>query len=197
MKKAILVFIILCFAQSALAQTAPLTQAEYVKMLYALQKNPGGKTAIVEVLRKRGIAFVLTDGLRGLTRSKGGNDDELKRALEEAERRRQNPEGSRLPMPSETAEFIDKARAKALEAVAEMPDFVVKQLITRSDAYAGTGNWRPYDNLVIAVSYSTEKGEQYRVLAKNGAPVVNAVQAGNYNGLDGATSGGEFVEYLA
>ncbi|MEK7854833.1 MAG: hypothetical protein AAB288_02000, partial [Acidobacteriota bacterium] len=70
-----------------------------------------------------------------------------------------------------------------------------KQLITRSEAYAGTGNWRPYDNLIIAVSYSSEKGEQYKVLSKNGAP-VNSETANSYNGLDGATSGGEFVEDL-
>jgi hypothetical protein len=77
-----------------------------------------------------------------------------------------------------------------------MPDFVVKQIITRSEAFAGTGNWRPYDTLVLAVSYSSEKGEQYRVLAKNGAPVQDSVQSSNYSGLDGATSGGEFVEDL-
>ncbi len=197
MKIAFLALFLFTFTSITLPQDKPLSQSEYVRMLYTLQKNPSGKAEIIDTLRRRGIAFVLTDGVRGLTRSKGGNDDELKRALEEADRRRQNPEASKLPSAGETAGFIDKARAKALEVVDEMPDFVVKQLITRSEAYAGTGNWRPYDNLVIAVSFSTEKGEQYRVLAKNGAPVVNPVQAGNYNGLDGATSGGEFVEDLA
>lgn len=197
MKTALFFLTVLAFSITAFSQQKPLTQAEYVKMLYSLQKNPAGKADIVDALRRRGIAFTLTDGVRGLTRSKGGNDDELKRALEEAERRRQNPEASKLPAPTETAGFIEKARAKAFEVVEEMPDFVVKQLITRADAYAGTGNWRPYDTLVIAVSYSTEKGEQYRVLAKNGAPVQDSVVASSYNGLDGATSGGEFVEDLA
>jgi len=197
MKTALLFLTVLAFSVTAFSQQKPLTQAEYVKMLYSLQKNPAGKADVVDALRRRGIAFALTDGVRGLTRSKGGNDDELKRALEEAERRRQNPEASKLPSPTETAGFIEKARAKAFEVVEQMPDFVVKQLITRADAYAGTGNWRPYDTIVIAVSYSTEKGEQYRVLAKNGAPVQDSVVASSYNGLDGATSGGEFVEDLA
>ena len=67
-----------------------------------------------------------------------------------------------------------------------MPDFVVKQLITRAEAYAGTGNWKPYDTLVIAVSYSTERGEQYRLLAENGAPVQDSVTAKSYGGLEGA-----------
>jgi len=197
MKTAFFFLTVLAFSITVYSQQKPLTQAEYVKMLYSLQKNPAAKADIVDALRRRGIAFTLTDGVRGLTRSKAGNDDELKRALEEADRRRQNPEGSRLPSSAETAGVIEKARAKAFEVVEEMPDFVVKQLITRADAYAGTGNWRPYDTLVIAVSYSTEKGEQYRVLAKNGAPVQDSVVASSYNGLDGATSGGEFVEDLA
>jgi hypothetical protein len=197
MKKALLLILILVIALSAFSQAPPLTQTEYVKMLYALQKDPASKADIIDALRRRGIAFTLTDGVRGLTRSKGRNDEELKRALEEAERRRQNPQGSKLPSAAEIAGFIEKARVKNLEVVEEMPDFVVKQLITRSEAYAGTGNWKPYDNLVIAVSYSTEKGERYRVLSKNGAPVENPVQASSYSGLDGATSGGEFVEDLA
>ena len=197
MRFAVTLLVLVGFSAVAFPQQKPLTQAEYVKMLYALEKNPSTKTDVVDALRQRGIAFVLTDGVRGLTRSKGRNDEELKRALEEAERRRLDPEGSRLPAPNEIEGFIEKARGRALEAVAEMPDFVVKQLITRSEAYAGTGNWRPYDTLVIAVSYSSEKGEQYRLLAKNGAPVLDSVTKGSYSGLEGATSGGEFVEDLA
>jgi len=72
----------------------------------------------------------------------------------------------------------------------------VKQVINRSEAFAGTGNWRPLDTVIIAVSYSTEKGEQYRVLAVNGAPVESET-GNNYSGLSGSTTGGEFVEDLA
>lgn len=194
MKKALT--LVLFLAVFAFAQEAPLTQAEYVKMLYSLQKDPAVKDDIVEALRKRGIGFVLTDGIRSLTRSKGANDEELKRALEESERRRQNPEASKLPTAAETDNILEKTRTSTHDAVEQMPDFVVKQLITRSEAYAGTGNWKPYDNLVIGVSFSTEKGEQYRVLAKNGVPVTDSNVAGSYSGLDGATSGGEFVEDL-
>jgi hypothetical protein len=196
MKKVLLSVLFMGLVQFASAQQGPVTQAEYVKMLYSLQKDPGGKADIVDALRKRGIDFTLTDGLRSLTRTKGANDDELKRALEEAERRRRDPVGTKMPTLPESSEILEKTRANTHNAVEEMPDFVVKQLITRSEAYAGTGNWRPYDNLVIAVSYSTEKGEQYRVLAKNGAPVNDSAIAGSYSGLDGATSGGEFVEDL-
>lgn len=196
MKNFVLIFVILCFALSVFGQDKPLAQAEYVKMLYALQKDPGGKAGIIEALRKRGIDFVVTDGLRSLTRSKGANDEELKRALEEAGRRRLDPVGTKLPSTAEVSVILDKTRANTQNAVEEMPDFVVKQVITRSEAFAGTGNWRAYDNLVIGVSYSSEKGEQYRVLAKNGVPIADSVTANSYGGLDGATSGGEFVEDL-
>jgi hypothetical protein len=196
MKKIVFIFIILYFVQFVVAQDKPLTQAEYVKMLYALQKAPGGKPDIIEALRKRGIDFIVTDGIRGLTRSKGANDEDLKRALEEAGRHRLDPVGTKLPSQAEVSAILEKTRANTRNAVEEMPDFVVKQLITRSQAFAGTGNWRTYDNLVIGVSYSSLKGEQYRVLAKDGVSVTDSVTANSYIGLDGATSGGEFVEDL-
>lgn len=195
MKKAILLILTLTLFQYGYAQEKPVTQTEYVKMLYALQKNPGGSAAIVDALRRRGIDFPLTDGLRGLARSKSGNNEDLKRSIEEADRRRQNPDAAKLPTEKDASAILEKTRENTLALLADMPDFVVKQLITRSEAYAGTGNWRPYDNLIIAVSYSTERGEQYKVLSKNGAP-VNSETRNNYNGLDGATSGGEFVEDL-
>jgi hypothetical protein len=196
MKKIVLAFIVLLLVQLAVGQDKPLTQDEYVKMLYSAQKDPGKKADIIEALRKRGIAFVLTDGIRGLTRSKTANDDELKHALEEAERRRQNPETARLPSAKEAAEVLERSRVSTLAALDEMPDFVVKQVIARSEAYAGTGNWKPLDTVIIGVSYSTEKGEQYRVLSMNGAPVDSQTR-GDYSDLEGSTTGGEFVEGLA
>lgn len=194
MKKCLSVILIILAAIGAAAQERPIAQAEYVRMLYGI-KESSSIQPIVDALRKRGISFPVTDGIRGLTRSKSGNSEDLKRALEEAERRRQDPESAKLPTPADSAAILEKTRQNTLALVEEMPDFVVKQVITRSEAYAGTGNWRPYDNLVIGVSFSSEKGEQYRVLSKNGAP-ANSEVAQSYSGLDGATSGGEFVEDL-
>jgi hypothetical protein len=194
MKKFLILVLPAVMAISAIAQEKPVAQTEYVRMLYGI-KGAASVAPIVEALRRRGINFPVTDGIRGLTRSKSGNNEDLKRALEEAERRRQNPESTKLPAPADSASILEKTRENTLALVEEMPDFVVKQIITRSEAYAGTGNWKPYDNLVIGVSYSSEKGELYRVLSKNGAP-VNTEVSGSYSGLDGATSGGEFVEDL-
>ena len=196
MKKLVFVFIICCFAQSAFAQ-APLTQAEYVKMLYALQKNPADKADVVESLRKRGIGFVLTDGLRALTRSKGANDDELKRVLEEANRRRENPIAAQLPSSRESAALLEQATKKTLAAVDEMPDFVVKQQIQRSAAYAGTNNFRNLDRLVVAVSYRSTGEENYKVLSRNGVLQNTTEAKRSYEEVGGTSSTGEFVSMLA
>lgn len=185
------------FCVPVLAQEKPLTQAEYVQLLYGIERRSVNKSEVVDALRRRGIGFALNDGIRSLTRSKGANDDELKRALEEAERRRKDPEGTRLPTALETVGLIDKTRRKTLDAVGEMPDFVVKQQIQRSEAYAGTGNFRNLDKLIVAVSYRSSGEESYKLLSINGALQANAESKRSYEEAGGTSSTGEFVTMLA
>lgn len=192
------IFLLLLLVQIGFAQTAaPLTQTEYVKMLYAAQKSASGKTALIEAIRRRGLGFELTDGLRSLTRSKSGNDDELKRALDEAGRRRENPAAAQLPSEKEAAEILEKTRQNTLAAVEEMPDFVVKQQVQRSAAYAGTNNFRNLDRLVVAVSYRSSGEEDYKVLSVNGVLQENPQSKRSYSETGGTSSTGEFVSILA
>lgn len=191
----ILIFSVSVFAQAA--QQKPLTQAEYVKMLYDLQKTPAKKDEVVEAVRVRGIAFELTDGLRGLTTSKSRNDADLKRAVEEAERRRQNPIAAKLPTEKESTDILAKAREATLAALEEMPDFVVKQQIARSAAYAGTNNFRNLDRLVVAVSYRASGQEDYKTLSVNGIIQNNPQSKSSYEEVGGTSSTGEFVTVLA
>lgn len=174
-----------------------MTQTEYVKLLYALQKTPALRQDIRETVRKRGIAFVLTDGLRTLTASKAGNDEDLKRALEEADRRRSNPAGAQLPSAKEAAAVLEQTRKNTLEAVGEMPDFVVKQQIQRSWAFAGTGNFKNLDRLIVAVSYRSTGEEDYRVLSTNGILNNDPKPKQSYEETGGTSSTGEFVTMLA
>jgi len=197
MRKAVLLIFILTLSAVGFAQTAPITQSEYVKMLYALDKDFSGRTGIVEALRKRGIDFVVTDGLRSLTRSKGRNDDELKRAFEEAGRRRSAGATATPLSEKEAAAIIEQTRKKTLEAVDDMPDFVVKQQIQRSAAYAGTGNFRNLDRLVVAVSYKSSGEEEYKVLSMNGTIQPNPESKRSYEEAGGTSSTGEFVTVLA
>jgi hypothetical protein len=193
MKKALCLLLLLGFA--AFGQEKPLSQTEYVKMLYALQKSPGEKADIIDALRKRGIDFELNDGILGLTRSKSGNDEDIRSALQEAGRRHTNPQAAQLPSSAEAEALIATAREATTAALDDMPDFVVKQVISRSEAFAGTGNWKPIDTVIIATSYSADKGEQYRVLAINGAPVQSETSS-SYSNIEGSTTGGEFVDAL-
>lgn len=179
------------------AQAKPMTQAEFVGLLYSLQKTPATKADIISALRTRGINFEVTDGIRGLTRSKSGNDEEIRRALDEADRRRQNPELAKVPDKTEAEALLAKTRSKTLEAVAEMPDFVVKQAIQRSMAYAGTGTFRNQDSLVVAVSYRSSGDEEYKLLMKDGILQNDPKPSRSYEDAGGTSSTGEFVTMLA
>ncbi len=199
MKKVfILSFILLALCVSNFAQGKnPLTQAEYVRMLYASELDESKKSELIDAIRKRGIGFVLTSGLRSLTSTKSRNDSELKRTLEEANRRRENPSVGQIPKPEEVKKLIDQTRQNTLAAVEEMPDFVVKQRIKRSAAFAGTNNFRSLDRLIVAVSYRASGQEEYKLLSKNGVLQNNPKAKGSYEEVDGTTSTGEFVTVLA
>jgi len=45
----------------------PLTNQEFVSMLYQLPRHPEDRDRIVNEIRKRGIAFTVTPGLLSLT----------------------------------------------------------------------------------------------------------------------------------
>ncbi len=180
------------------AQTEqPLTSKEIVSLLYMLPRNPSMRDEIVEEIRRRGIGFPLTDGMRSVVATKSGNDSLLRRTLEEAERRRVNPTASALPSETEARELLERTRNVTLAAANAMPDFLVKQIIQRSYAYGNTGTWKPHDNLTLAVGYRANAGEEYRLLTRNGMPVPDEVRnSSDYTKYaPGATSSG--VEYVS
>ncbi|HBB89840.1 MAG TPA: hypothetical protein DC047_19720 [Blastocatellia bacterium] len=189
---------LICLQSAAAQSAAPLTSKELVTLVYQLPKHPELRDELVADIRKRGISFPLTDGMRSLVATKSGNDSLLRRTLEEAERRRVNPTVSTLPPEAEANELLERARAATLAAADAMPDFIVKQLIKRSRAYGNTNNWQPQDNLTIAVAYRANAGEQYKVLAVNGVPrAQETTQKRDYSkDVDpGTTSSG--VEYIS
>jgi len=195
--RSLIFVLILSFSITVLAQEKPLTQAEYVKMLYGLQKDPASRADIITALRKRGIDFVVNDGIRGLTRSKAGTDDELRRALEEAGRRQADPEAAKLPSDAGANEILEKTRKNTLDAVGDMPDFVVKQQIQRTWAFAGTGSYKSIDRLVVAVSYRSTGEEDYRLLSMNGILQNDPKAKSSYEDAGGTSSTGEFVTMLS
>lgn len=175
----------------------PLTQEEYVRMLYQAEQTPGKVEELVTMVRARGIAFELSRGLRSLTRSKTQSDAELIRTLEEANRRRENPRASARPPSRIALQLIEKTRANTIAAVDEMPDFVVKQRIRRSVAYAGTNNFQGLDRLIVAVSYRADGREEYRLLSQNGVVKSESRNRSDYSEVGGTSSTGEFVTVLS
>jgi hypothetical protein len=200
--KFLFIFLILFLSVSAAAQELKqLTNQEFVSLLYQLPRNPSMRDELIEQIRKRGIAFPLTDGMRGLVATKSGNDALLRRTLEEAERRRVNPAASTLPSEAEGTELLDRTRNVTLAAANAMPDFLVKQIIKRFVAYGNTANWRQQDNLTIAVGYRANMGEEYKVLTVDGMPVGDDVKASNdyskYAPKGASSSGVEYISALA
>src|SRR5215213_4030638 len=176
-----IILLVSCVAVSA-QDPKPLTNQEFVSLLYQLQRNPDTRDDLLEQIRKRGIGFALTDGMRSLVATKSGNDALLRRTLEEAERR----------------ELLERTRNVTLAAANAMPDFLVKQIIKRSVAYGNTANWIPQDNLTLAVGYRANVGEEYKLLTVNGMPAGPDAQAGGYYSKyapKGASSSG--VEYIS
>jgi hypothetical protein len=178
-----------------LQQGPPLTNEEFVRRLYQLPAHPDENEKLVDDIRKRGIGFPITSGLRSLIATKSGNDASLIHTLEEAERRRTNPTvATPLPPLAETNELLEQARKATLGAADTMPDYLVKQQITRSRAFGQSRNWSPYDRLTIAVSYRQSAGEDYKLLTINGMP---ATDDQSYNmKLGGTISTGEYVSAL-
>jgi uncharacterized membrane protein YkoI len=175
----------------------PLTSQELVQLVYQLPTHPEMRDQIVEEIRKRGIGFALTNGLLSIVATKSGNDALLRRTLEEAERRRLNPTTSVLPSEAEASDILAKTRNITLAAAEAMPDFIVRQRITRSYARGNTENWIVADHLTVAVSYRVSAGEQYKLLTINGLPPdKDAPERNDYTQAGGTSSTGEYVSQL-
>lgn len=177
----------------------PLTNQEYVSLLQQLPRHPEERDKLIDEIRKRGIGFAITPGLLNLTATKSGNDSLLRHTLEEANRRRLNPALAALPPSAEAVELLERTRKATLGAATHMPDYLVKQQITRSRAFGATSNWNVYDRLSIAVSYRQNVGEQYKLLSVNGLPPsVDEKEGSSYGDrLGGTTSSGEYVSMLS
>lgn len=182
-----------------LKQGPPLTNQEYVALLYQIPAHPQERDRLIDEIRKRGIGFPITPGLLSLTATKSGNDSLLRHTLEEANRRRLDPATASLPSSAEALDLLERTRKATLGAAERMPDYLVKQQITRSRALGTTSNWMVYDRLSIAVSYRASAGEQYKLLSVNGMPPSVDEREGSSYGdkLGGTTSSGEYVSMLA
>ena len=166
-------------------------------MVQQIPNNAAAKEQLVAAIRERGLGFTLTSGLRSLVATKSGNDVLLRRTLEEAERRRENPTASALPSAAEGNALLDKAREATKGATEGMPDFTVKQIISRYHSPGGLNNWTLDDRLTVAVGYRQSGQEDYKLLAINDLPFEKNQNGQGYQQAGGASSTGEFVTVLS
>ena len=137
MKKAACLLLLLSFA--VFGQDKPSPNPNTSKCSTPFRRIPRRKLTYLTPFASAGIDFEINDGILGLTRSKAANDEDVQSALEEAGRRHANPDAAKLPSAAEADALIVKAREATAAALDDMPDFVVKQVISRSDAFAGYG----------------------------------------------------------
>jgi len=88
--------------------------------------------------------------------------------------------------------LIEQARYHALDFAADLPNFVVTQLVTRSVQQPGARDWRIQDRLDVQLTYRADKGEEYKLVSVDGRPARQS-----YDQLGGSTSAGEFGSFLA
>ncbi len=165
-------------------------------MVTRLSSQPENLPNVIEELRSRGISFEVTRGIRSVVATRSRNDATLRRTLDEAERRRLNPNNSIVPPAAESAALLEEARAATLAAAEGLPDFLVKQLVTRSYARGTSKSWITSDRLTVLVSYREGLGERYKLMFKNDQAVTDEGERGSYAQTGGATSTGEFASRL-
>lgn len=186
-------------AQTSSSLSAPLSNAEFVKLLNQLPSRPESLEALIAIIRERGIGFEITSGLQSLIATRSRNDATLRRTIDEALRRKTNPTASTLPPEAEAISLLERARTATLEAAKQMPDFVVQQKINRSYAYGTSSrNFIPSDRLTVLVTYREGLGERYKLMMKNDLPVPqDEGEKGDYSQERGTSSTGEFASILA
>jgi hypothetical protein len=186
------------FAQSW-ATKGPLSRQELVQLITQLPKQPDPHDKIFEEIRNRGIGFALTDDIRTLVTSKGGRDTFLRDILEGADRRRAQRVVAAGFTEAEVNTLLNRTKAATLAALEGLPDFMVKQSITRAIAYDSPPTWLPRDTLLVRVRYQQSGSEEYKLLSINGRPPRENVKAGmDYSDyVGGASSAGEYVSALA
>jgi hypothetical protein len=198
-------------ATSGAAQNPkPFTKSEILTLIKQAETGPHevSQGDIAVEVQRRGVDFVVDDKVLDEFRRAGARSfllNAIKRALEESTRPRMDsqepipddpdsPEARRRAQLEALARLplIEQARYYALDFANELPNFVVNQVVTRYLERSNSRNWQLQDKLEIELTYQSDKGEQFKMLAIDGKPTSST-----YESLGGSTSTGEFGSVLA
>jgi hypothetical protein len=188
----------------------PFSKYEILTLIKQAETGPHevSQGDIAVEVQRRGVDFVVDDKVLEEFRRAGARSfllNAIKRALEESTRPRmeshdaipddpESPEAKRRAQLEALARlpFIEQARYYALDFASELPNFVVNQVVTRYAEHSNSRNWQLQDKLEIELTYQSDKGEQFKMLAIDGKPTSST-----YDSLGGSTSTGEFGSILA
>lgn len=195
----------------------PFTKDELLRLL---KPTPGKRVEqgdLAGEIAARGIAFPADEKTLDEFRKAGARSyviDALKQAAIDATRPKLQlpPAASAAPPPPPTAEsvlqkeaaqgepaaadlaklsLIEQTRYHSLKFLDELPNFIVTQFVTRSVQTPEKKDWQERDKLEIELTYSTQKGEKFKLIKMNDRPTSMS-----YESLGGATSTGEFGTML-
>lgn len=187
--------------------TLPVSKDEILSMLKNSSPRRVSQADIADAVLQRGINFTLDDKTIEEFRQAGARSfllDAIKHAIqdadrpklvvrdkdadnessEEARRRSDAEELARMPL-------IEQARYHSLDFASELPNFIATQMVNRYEQDHRTGSWKLQDTLEIGLTYTSDKGENYRLLRINGQPTNQS-----YDDVSGSTSAGEFGAVL-
>lgn len=104
--------------------------------------------------------------------------------------RGERPEDQAPTAPRHEDPLIQKAAEAALEFTETLPNYVVQEMMSRSQSESQPANWRPIDVVSMEVVYEQGK-ENYRNIAINGKATTKPLSE-----IGGAYSTGEFGTML-
>ncbi|MBL8151638.1 MAG: hypothetical protein JNN15_17060 [Blastocatellia bacterium] len=178
-----------------------MKKAELLSLLEAASRREILQSDIAAEINARGIDFDVTNPTVIEFRKAGAKTIVIEAILRASERG-----GVGLPPDENTVyedeqqyrertlaslPMIEQARYHALKYSSELPNFIVRQRVSRFTRDPRTGRWTPRDTLDIEVTYENTKGETYRMIAINGKATKS-----RYEEVGGASSAGEFGSIL-
>lgn len=190
----------------------PLGEMQFYRLVQQFRQRELSPDEVERALVERGIAFEVTDETLARARSLGASDRLITALVNADEFRRTGGLSAQQPKdnsvtgnsPRPTAEdyerrereriaklpLLEQARAAALGALDELPDFTASQTIRRSTLVRG--KWELRDTLETKVSYENRSGEKVQLISIDGRPTNRT-----YDDVGGSTSVGSFSSQLA
>ncbi|MBI1761445.1 MAG: hypothetical protein HYR56_08430 [Acidobacteria bacterium] len=188
----------------------PMTKEEILRLLKPTPGQRYEQGDLAAEVAQRGVAFKVDESTLAEFRKAGARTfllDAIDQAAHPKPAPPPPPVPARTELPTENAAepakeaappvdlsklpLLEQARHHALEYMEDLPNFLVTQFVERSVRTPEKKDWQLEDKLEVELAYRVKKGEQFKLVKRNGQPTTMS-----YADLRGATSTGEFGSML-